>query len=173
MRSSDWSSDVCSSDLTTEQGKGRTVFHLFDRSTLAHVGAVAGESVANTDGIWLHDAPSTRFPEGALYAVHDDQGMVALDWRAIAGALYLHACPRKCRRCRLARWCWPPAHYSLCSPRRPRSRAMRSARRSRTLSSLPEVRATCRAHSPTASWPRPRRMPRPGDRKSTRLNSSH
>src|SRR3546814_559564 len=29
--------------LTTEQGKGRTVFHLFDRSTLAHVGAVAGE----------------------------------------------------------------------------------------------------------------------------------
>src|SRR3546814_18676417 len=55
--------------LTTEQGKGRTVFHLFDRSTLAHVGAVAGESVANTDGIWLHDAPSTRFTEGALYAV--------------------------------------------------------------------------------------------------------
>src|SRR3546814_12135997 len=88
MRISDWSSDVCSSDLlaeedesyanefkvydlqgrftgrtfggdflqaqaegialkacadgsgwwlTTEQGKGRTVFHLFDRSTLAHV----------------------------------------------------------------------------------------------------------------------------------------
>src|SRR3546814_4854021 len=81
--------------LTTEQGKGRTVFHLFDCSTLAHVGAVAGESVANTDGIWLHDAPSTRFPEGALYAVHDDQGVVALDWRDIAGALDLHACPRK------------------------------------------------------------------------------
>src|SRR3546814_2319905 len=81
--------------LTTEQGKGRTVFHLFDRSTLAHVGAVAGESVANTDGIWLHDAPPTRSPEGALYAVHDDQGMVALDWRDIAGALDLHACPRQ------------------------------------------------------------------------------
>src|SRR3546814_18795056 len=92
MRISDWSSDVCSSDLaegialkacadgsgwwlTTEQGKGRTVFHLFDRSTLAHVGAVAGESVANTDGIWLHDPPSTRFPEGALHAVHHAQGM--------------------------------------------------------------------------------------------------
>jgi 3-phytase len=81
--------------LTTEQGKGRTVFHLFDRATLAHVGAVAGKSVANTDGIWLHDVPSTRFPEGALYAVHDDQGVVALDWRDIAGALDLHACPRK------------------------------------------------------------------------------
>src|SRR3546814_11348339 len=79
--------------LTTEQGKGRTVFHLFDRSTLAHVGAVAGESVANTDGIWLHDAPSPRFPAGALYAVHDDPGVVALDWRHIAGSLALHACP--------------------------------------------------------------------------------
>ncbi len=80
--------------LTTEQGKGRTVFHLFDRATLAHVGAVAGRTVANTDGIWLHDAPSARFPEGALYAVHDDQGVVALDWRDIAAALSLHACPR-------------------------------------------------------------------------------
>jgi 3-phytase len=81
--------------LTTEQGKGRTVFHLFDRATLAHVGAVAGKTVANTDGIWLHDVSSQRFPEGALYAVHDDQGVVALDWRDIAGALSLHACPRK------------------------------------------------------------------------------
>ena len=81
--------------LTTEQGKGRTVFHLFDRVTLAHVGAVAGKSVANTDGIWLSDVPSMRFPEGALYAVHDDQGVVALDWRDIAGALDLHACPRE------------------------------------------------------------------------------
>ena len=81
--------------VTTEQGKGRTVFHLFDRATLAHVGAVAGESVANTDGIWLHDAPSQRFPDGVLYAVHDDQGVVALDWRDIAGALDLPACARK------------------------------------------------------------------------------
>lgn len=81
--------------LTTEQGKGRTVFHLFDRATLAHVGAVAGKTVANTDGIWLHDVSSQRFPEGALYAVHDDQGVVALDWRDIAGTLSLHACPRK------------------------------------------------------------------------------
>lgn len=78
--------------LTTEQGKGRTVFHLFDRNTLEHAGAVSGRTVANTDGIWLHDAPSARFPDGALYAVHDDQGMVAFDWRDIAGALSLPAC---------------------------------------------------------------------------------
>ena len=78
--------------ITTEQGKGQTVFHLFDRSTLAHSGAVTGRSVANTDGIWLHEAASDRFPQGVLYAVHDDQGMVAFDWRDIAGALSLPAC---------------------------------------------------------------------------------
>ena len=81
--------------ITTEQGKGRTVFHLFERASLRHVGAVAGRSVANTDGIWLHDLPSQRFPEGVLYAVHDDQGVVALDWRDIAGALSLPDCRRK------------------------------------------------------------------------------
>ena len=80
--------------ITTEQGKGRTVFHLFDRQSLAHVGAVTGQVVANTDGIWLHDAPTPRFPDGVLYAVHDDQGMVALDWRDIAAALSLPACAR-------------------------------------------------------------------------------
>ena len=80
--------------ITTEQGKGRTVFHLFDRRSLAHAGAVAGAQVANTDGIWLHDVASERFPDGVLYAVHDDQGVVALDWRGIAEALELPACPK-------------------------------------------------------------------------------
>jgi 3-phytase len=80
--------------ITTEQGKGRTTFHLFRRDTLEHAGAVAGPTVANTDGIWLHDAPSARFPEGVLYAVHDDQGAVAIDWRDIARALDLPACAR-------------------------------------------------------------------------------
>ncbi len=78
--------------LTTEQGKGRTVFHLFDRRTLAHAGAVTGAKVANTDGIWLDASASVRFPDGVLYAVHDDQGVVALDWRDIAKALRLPAC---------------------------------------------------------------------------------
>nr|WP_183426150.1 phytase [Luteimonas sp. RC10] len=80
--------------ITTEQGKGRTAFHLFDRRSLAHVGAVTGKTVANTDGIWLHDTPSAAFPDGVLYAVHDDQGLVAFDWRAIAQALSLPACGR-------------------------------------------------------------------------------
>ncbi|WP_132999593.1 phytase [Luteimonas arsenica] len=80
--------------ITTEQGKGRTVFHLFDRVSLEHAGAVTGPTVANTDGIWLDEAASTAFPDGVLYAVHDDQGAVAFDWRAIASALALPACAR-------------------------------------------------------------------------------
>src|SRR5690606_30005085 len=80
--------------ITTEQGKGRTVFHLFERGSLEHAGAVTGPMVANTDGIWLDQAPSATFPNGVLYAVHDDQGAVAFDWSAIATALELPACPR-------------------------------------------------------------------------------
>lgn len=78
--------------LTTEQDKGGTVFHLFERVGKAHAGSFLGGTVANTDGIWLHQAPTRAFPEGVLYAVHDDQGMVAFDWREIATALALPAC---------------------------------------------------------------------------------
>jgi 3-phytase len=80
--------------ITTAQGKDQTAFHLFDRNSLEHVGAVVGLTVANTDGIWLHDEPNPRFPGGVLYAVHDDQGMVALGWREIADTLGLADCPR-------------------------------------------------------------------------------
>lgn len=75
--------------ITTEQGKQRSVFHLFDRHSLTHVGAFQGNTVANTDGIWSMQAPSARFPHGALYAVHDDQGVVAFDWASIAKQLSL------------------------------------------------------------------------------------
>lgn len=80
--------------LTTEQDKGLTVFHLFDRATLDHVGAFTGEKVANTDGIWLQQQGSAAFPAGSFYAVHDDQGMVGFDWRAIAAATgVMERCP--------------------------------------------------------------------------------
>ena len=78
--------------ITTEQGKARSTFHLFDRHTLAHVGAFEGNTVANTDGIWNSQQASARFPQGALYAVHDDQGVVAFDWKDIARALSLPEC---------------------------------------------------------------------------------
>lgn len=73
--------------LTTEQDKGRSTFHLFDRGDLSLVGSFQGEAVANTDGIWLNQSGSREFPDGVLYAVHDDQGMVAFDWRDIASTL--------------------------------------------------------------------------------------
>ena len=79
--------------ITTEQGKERSTFHLFDRKTLAPAGSFHGNTVANTDGIWNSQQVSARFPQGALYAVHDDQGVVAFDWRDIAKALSL---PQDC-----------------------------------------------------------------------------
>ncbi|WP_421570820.1 phytase [Stenotrophomonas sp. PD6] len=81
--------------ITTEQGKQRSVFHLFDRHTLKHVGAFQGNTVANTDGIWMTETASARFPHGALYAVHDDQGVVAFDWASVAKQLSL---PLECEK---------------------------------------------------------------------------
>lgn len=78
--------------ITTEQARDATVFHLFDRRTLDYTGGFVGGTVANTDGIWLEQRATQRFPQGALYAVHDDQGLVAFDWRDVASALDLPAC---------------------------------------------------------------------------------
>ena len=86
---------TCGSDgwwITTAQASDTVTFHLFDRRSLEHVGAFRGDTVANTDGIWLQQAGTRSFPQGAFYAVHDDQGLVGFDWRDIASALDLPAC---------------------------------------------------------------------------------
>jgi 3-phytase len=75
--------------ITTDQYKDRSLFHVFDRVTLQHLGAFAGDTVANTDGVWLHQAGTKRFAQGVFYAVHDDQGVGAFDWRDIAATLKL------------------------------------------------------------------------------------
>ena len=75
--------------LTTDQFKDLSLFHVFDRKTMQHLGAFAGKTVANTDGVWLQQAATTRFPQGVFYAVHDDMGVGAFDWRDIASALEL------------------------------------------------------------------------------------
>lgn len=77
--------------ITTDQYKDRSLFHVFDRVSLAHLGAFAGETVANTDGVWLHQAGTARFPQGVFYAVHDDQGVGAFDWNDIAATLKLRS----------------------------------------------------------------------------------
>lgn len=75
--------------ITTDQYLDRSLFHVFDRKSLKHLGAFAGEKVGNTDGIWLHAQATTRFPNGVFYAVHDDQAVGAFDWRDIAKAMSL------------------------------------------------------------------------------------
>lgn len=80
--------------VASDQFADRTVFHLFDRTSLAHVGSFAGEKTGLTDGVWLDERGDARFPQGVLYASHLDLGVAAFDWRDIATALKLPACPR-------------------------------------------------------------------------------
>jgi 3-phytase len=78
--------------IATDQFKDRSLFHIFDRKTLRHLGAFAGEKTANTDGVWLDQTSDARFPQGVFYAVDDDQAVAAFDWRDIAKALNLPGC---------------------------------------------------------------------------------
>ena len=66
-----------------------TVFHLFDRVTLAPRGSFRGALTARTDGVTLHAAAMPSFPGGALFAVHDDKAVTAFDLRDVARALGL------------------------------------------------------------------------------------
>lgn len=75
--------------ITTDQFKDRSLFHVWDRKSLEYLGGFAGETVGNTDGVWLHQGATKRFPAGVFYAVHDDMGVGAFDWRDVAGALKL------------------------------------------------------------------------------------
>ena len=72
--------------------KDRSVFQVFDRQSLAPVGAFAGRVTANTDGVWLDQHGDARFPGGVFYALHDDQAVAAFDWRDIARTLRLKDC---------------------------------------------------------------------------------
>ncbi len=81
--------------IATDQFKDRSLFHVFDRVTLRHLGAFAGNKTANTDGVWLDQSADARFPQGVFYAVDDDQAVAAFDWRDISKALSLPACRTK------------------------------------------------------------------------------
>ena len=66
-----------------------TVFRVFDRESLAPRGAFSGQVTAWTDGVALHAAPTARFPQGALFAVHSDRAVAAFDLGDVARALDL------------------------------------------------------------------------------------
>lgn len=75
--------------IAADQGRVENRFHVFDRASLEHLGSFSGARVRFTDGIVLQSGASPRFPYGALYAVNDDTGVAAFDWRDIASALNL------------------------------------------------------------------------------------
>ena len=75
--------------IAVDQLAPLTIFHLFDRVTLAPRGSFQGAVTAHTDGVALHAIASTRFPGGALYAVHDDEAVAAFDLRDVAATLGL------------------------------------------------------------------------------------
>ncbi len=75
--------------IATDQDENDNRFHVFDRASLDYLGSFSGEHTRNTDGIALYPVASERFPYGVLYAVHDDSGISAFDWRDIADALNL------------------------------------------------------------------------------------
>jgi 3-phytase len=77
--------------IAVDQLAPLTVFHLFDRATLAPRGSFEGEVTAHTDGVALHAASTPAFPDGALFAVHDDKSVTAFDLSEVVRVLGLSA----------------------------------------------------------------------------------
>jgi 3-phytase len=84
-----WACGVEGYWLTTDQHDATTVFHVLDRRTLEPVGAFSGPGTANTDGVALTRAALPGLPSGAFFAIHDDRGVSAFDWRDIVERLGL------------------------------------------------------------------------------------
>jgi len=75
--------------IAVDQLAPLTIFHLFDRATLQPRGSFEGETTAHTDGVALHAASTRAFPNGALFAVHDDKSVTAFDLAEVARVLQL------------------------------------------------------------------------------------
>lgn len=66
--------------LVTDQRSKITIWHAFDRESLAHIASLTGEPrIANTDGIGLFVEPFGDFAAGAMFAVNDDADVRAYD----------------------------------------------------------------------------------------------
>lgn len=75
--------------IAVDQLSPLTRFHLFNRFDLQPAGTWQGETTAFTDGIAIDTRPSTVFPGGALFAVHQDRSLAAFDLRQVARTLRL------------------------------------------------------------------------------------
>lgn len=72
--------------VTTDQGNPVNTFHLFDRQTLAHVGAFRGAVTNTTDGVVLTQRAVGQADAGMFFAAHADAAISAMTWRAVAQA---------------------------------------------------------------------------------------
>ena len=77
--------------VTADQGERTNTFHVYDRVTLAHLGAFTGARTRLTDGVAVTSRPVGAMQAGALYASHLDGGVTAFDWSTLARALALPA----------------------------------------------------------------------------------
>ncbi|MEM7587789.1 MAG: phytase [Acidobacteriota bacterium] len=77
--------------IATDQAPDVSLFRVFDRGDYTYRGTFIGKVTANTDGVTETAAATRAFPNGAFFAVHDDQGVTAFDWRRIVEALELSA----------------------------------------------------------------------------------
>lgn len=75
--------------IFADQGKRENLFHVYDRRTLRHLGTFSGEVTLNTDGIWLSQHATPRYPGGLFYAVHADAAVAAFSWAEVRQALGL------------------------------------------------------------------------------------
>lgn len=75
--------------IATDQAPDVSLFRVFDQNTFEYRGTFVGPLTANTDGVTLTSMATEAFPAGAFFAVHDDQGVTAFDWRHVAEALGL------------------------------------------------------------------------------------
>ena len=77
--------------IATDQDEVTNTFHVFDRTTLEHLGSFSGATTRNTDGVALTQRGFGPFPAGAFYAVHNDGNIAAFSWAAIAEELGLRS----------------------------------------------------------------------------------
>ena len=75
--------------IATDQAPDISLFRVFDHADFTYRGTFVGETTANTDGVTQTSMATDAFPNGAFFAVHDDQGVTAFDWWAIAEGLGL------------------------------------------------------------------------------------
>lgn len=75
--------------VCVDQDMADNTFHIFDRATFEHVGAVRGAGTTNSDGLIVTSSPSPNFPEGQLIAIRNSRGLGSFNWRTVADTLAL------------------------------------------------------------------------------------